>query len=560
MNVKLLASIPRTLAAALFLTLPAISSFAQSPTAQPAPSRSPTFITADVHASPKRLKAEVRGGISHGDRYYIKDATMVDLISSIYQVDPSSIFGGPAWLAFNRFDILAKAPAGTSEDSARLMVRALLADRFQLVAHTDTRPLPAFVLSAGKSPKLKPSAAGAEPGECQYQQQASTGPSAPIMSVKFSCHNTTMQTFVDFLHNVASPYLTRPVVDATGLKGGYDFDIQWSYQIPKDADGVTIFAAVDKQLGLKLEQKAAPLPVVTVVSVNEKPTPNVADIDKLLPPPPAAQFDVAVIKPANPDEKHFNIDADPSGRVTIQHASLQTLIYTSYDIASNNITNKPTWLDSDLWDILGKAAVDPNAGPTFPGANTGLDLDEVKEMERSLLADRFKLVAHMDTITRGSQVYALVAANPKMKKADPANHPSCDEGPGPDGKDPRIDNPLLNRLVTCKNMTMAELADRLRNIAGGYVPDPVRDMTGLDGAYDFTLSFTKKVDLNKTMPAPPRGDSTDASAPSDLPLSGLSVFDALQKQLGLKLEKKDMDHVTVPVLVIDHIEQKPTDN
>ena len=62
------------------------------------------------------------------------------------------------------------------------------------------------------------------------------------------------------------------------------------------------------------------------------------------------------------------------------------------------------------------------------------------------------------------------------------------------------------------------------------------------------------------MPAPPRGDSTDASAPSDLPLSGLSVFDALQKQLGLKLEKKDMDHVTVPVLVIDHIEQKPTDN
>jgi uncharacterized protein (TIGR03435 family) len=147
-----------------------------------------------------------------------------------------------------------------------------------------------------------------------------------------------------------------------------------------------------------------------------------------------------------------------------------------------------------------------------------------------------------------------------MKKADPANHPDCEEGPGTDGKDPRLDNPLLNRLVTCHNITMAELATRLRNIAGGYVPDPVQDMTGLDGAYDFTLSFTKKVDLGKTLPAPSHGDSTDAIAPADLALTGLSVFDALQKQLGLKLEKKDVDHVTVPVLVIDHVEEHPTEN
>jgi uncharacterized protein (TIGR03435 family) len=555
-----MSQIVRGIAGVSSLAILTLTLFAQAQ----GPAAAPTFIAADVHPSPKRLKAEVRGGISHGDRYYIKDATMVDLISGIYEVDPSDIFGGPPWLAFDRFDILAKAPAGTSEDSVRLMVRALLADRFRLVAHPGTRPLPAFVLSAGKSPRLKPAAAGAEPGDCQYQRQAqSTGPSAPIMSVKFSCHNTTMQTFVEFLHNVASPYLTRPVVDQTGLKGAYDFDIQWSYQIPKDADGVTIFAAVDKQLGLKLEQKTAPLPVVVVESVNQKPTPNVADIDKLLPPPPAAQFDVAVIKPANPEEKHFNIDADPSGRVTIQHASLQTLIYTSYDIATNNIKNKPTWLDSDLWDILGKAAMDPGAGSQIPGTQSELDMDEIKEMERSLLADRFKLVAHMETETRRTKVYALVAANPKMKKADPNNHPSCEEGPGPDGKDPRIDNPLLNRLVTCKNMTMAELANRFRNIAGGYVPDPVIDSTGLDGAYDFTLSFTKKVDLDKTITlVPPRGDSTDASAPSDL-LSGLSVFDAVQKQLGLKLEKRESgpsDQVSVPVLVIDHIERQPTDN
>jgi uncharacterized protein (TIGR03435 family) len=370
----------------------------------------------------------------------------------------------------------------------------------------------------------------------------------------------TMKAFADFLHDVASPYLTRPVVDQTGLKGGWDFDIAWTYQIPKDADGVTIFAAVDKQLGLKLDQKTAPLPVVVVESVNETPTPNIANLDKILPPTPAAQFDVAVIRPYNPDEKHFNIDVDPSGRVSIQHASLLTLIYQSYDIAPNNIMNQPKWLNSDLWDIVGKAALEPAPGPAMPGAGPVLDEDEVKEMIRSLLADRFKLVAHRDTTTRTTQIYALVAANPRMKKADPANHPSCDEGPGTDGKDPRLDNPLLNRLVTCHNMTMAELASRLNNIAGGYVPDPVIDTTGLEGAYDFTLSFTKKVDLNKSIPAPPRSGDSDTSGASDPPLVGLSIFDALQKQLGLRLEKRETNQVAIPVLVIDHVEQQPTEN
>jgi uncharacterized protein (TIGR03435 family) len=99
----------------------------------------------------------------------------------------------------------------------------------------------------------------------------------------------------------------------------------------------------------------------------------------------------------------------------------------------------------------------------------------------------------------------------------------------------------------------------LKNIAGGYVPDPVIDATGLEGAYDFTLSFTKKVDLNKTIPAPPRADG-EGTAPADPPLTGLSVFDALQRQLGLKLEKRETNQVPVNVLVIDHVERKPTEN
>ena len=302
----------------------------------------PAFEAADVHPSPKRLHPEVQGGGVHGDRYYIREATMIDLIAGTYGVDPADIFGGPSWLAFDRFDILAKAAPPTSEETVRKMVRALLADRFKLIAQPGTRPLPAFVLSGGKTPKLKPATDLATPEDCQFQPPPAGGSPTVAMSVHFACHNVTMEWFANFLHEVASPYLNRPVVEQTGLKGSYDFDLQWSYQIPKDADGITIFAAIDKQLGLKLEQKTAPLPVVVVESVNETPTPNVADIDKILPPPPAAQFDVAIIKPANPEEKHFNIDADASGRVTIQHASLLTLIYQSYDIGPNNIMNKPS--------------------------------------------------------------------------------------------------------------------------------------------------------------------------------------------------------------------------
>ena len=539
----------RSLASVTLLTLLTSPLFAQSATA---PAAAPaTFEIADVHDSPYRRHPAIRFSV-HGDRLLIRDATLVDLISDTYAVDPSSVFGGPQWLAFDHFDIFAKLPPATTRASVMPMLRPLLDDRFKLVAQAGTRQLPAFVLSAGKTPKLKPAAAPAEPGNCQYQQPPKGAQLTNTMNIKFTCRNTTMEMFADFLHDVASPYLTRPVVDDTGLKGGYDFDIEWTYQIPKDADGTTIFTAVDKQLGLKLEQKPAPLPVVVVASIADKPTPNAPDIDKILPPPPPAEFDVAVIKPANPDEYYYR-QTIQGVSVNIQHASLLTLIYKSFDTEPGKIENKPKWLDTDLWDINGKASTDASAGPLIPGRGNDLDPEDVKEMVRSLLADRFKLTTHMDS--RPADVYALLASGPKMKKADPTNHPSCQEGPGPDGKDPRIDNPLLNRLVSCQNITMAELADQLRTLAGGYVPAPVIDATGLEGAYDFTLSFSKKASLNKAA-APSAGDANGAA--SDPSLGGLTLDDALQKQLGLKLEKREK--VPMPVLVIDHIEEKPTEN
>jgi uncharacterized protein (TIGR03435 family) len=164
--------------------------------------------------------------------------------------------------------------------------------------------------------------------------------------------------------------------------------------------------------------------------------------------------------------------------------------------------------------------------------------------------------------------YTLVAAKPKLRKADPSNHTGFHEGPGPDGKDPRKDTPALGRLVTCQNMTMAQLAEALPGISPGYfrsVGRTVIDATGLEGAFDFTLSFSGAGILNGggggrggdagPAPAPPGppGSAPEASDPG----GGITLYDAMEKQIGIKME---IQKRPVPVLVVDHVEQKPTDN
>jgi uncharacterized protein (TIGR03435 family) len=154
----------------------------------------------------------------------------------------------------------------------------------------------------------------------------------------------------------------------------------------------------------------------------------------------------------------------------------------------------------------------------------------------------------------------LIAVKPKLTPADPLSRTRCKEGPGPDGKDPRIANPVLNRLVSCQNMNMGQIGEELQRIASGYIYSPVLDSTGIKGSWDFTLSFSS-ADLTKAGGGasggpPPGASATGASAASD-PNGAISLFDAVSRQLGLKLEKQRRP---APVLVIDHIEEKPTEN
>jgi uncharacterized protein (TIGR03435 family) len=176
-------------------------------------------------------------------------------------------------------------------------------------------------------------------------------------------------------------------------------------------------------------------------------------------------------------------------------------------------------------------------------------------MLKTLLADRFEMKSHMED--RPVDGYTLVAAGPHLKKADPENRTGCKTGPGPDGKDPRIGHPELGRLVTCLNITMAQFAAQLQTMASGYIKSPVIDATGIDGAYDFTLNFSTAGQLRTPSPQAASDNNPASADAASVPPGGISLFDAINKTLGLKLEKSK---VSLPMLVIDHIDPKPTEN
>jgi len=543
--------------AGLILALISSPVFSQSLVSEPAPAASSgaastpaTFELADVHVSAKATNTFFTGGSLRGDRYILHNATMVDMISLAYGMDGDNVLSGPAWLNFDRFDVTAHAPRTTSPDDVKLMLQTLLADRFHLVLHKDTHPVPSYVLRVDKGGLKMKQAEESEASSLEEHHTPTDLPPGVPAYYSVTCHNRTMAQTRQMLQDFASQYLPKPVVDATDLKGGYDFDLHWTWQ-PKP-DGLTIFDAVDKQLGLKLALEQYPTPVLVVDKVEEKPTPNAVGLDKVLPPPPPAEFDVVVLNPSKPD-------AQGQGRITgnqvnVTGLPLKFLISFAWNLNPNDdelIANAPKFVSQDHWDILAKAA--PEAQAIGPDGKPQLDFDLLPHMIQTMLAERFQMKSHFED--RTIEAFNLVAVSPKMKKADPLGRTGCKEGPGPDGKDPRIADPILGRLLYCQNITMAQLAEMLPNLAGGYVFTPVLDATGLKDAYDFTLSFSTAGQLHSAPPPPP---SSDPNAPSTAdPNGGLSLPDAMAKQLGVKLVKEKRPS---PVLVIDHIEEKPTDN
>jgi uncharacterized protein (TIGR03435 family) len=432
------------------------------------------------------------------------------------------VIGGPAWLDRDEFDVIAVAPAGTTPEQLRLMLRSLLEDRFKLAAHSDTRDFRGYALTAGDHLQIKEAAAGSESG-CQSLPQNSQGNGV-------SCRNITMADFANRLPRIARCCQATAVTDLTRLKGGWDFTLGWGDQ--------SIYDAVEKQLGLKLEVRQIPRPVIVVDSVNEKP----GESQSVTAAP--SRFEVADIKPSASESTQKGFRVEPGGRFVARGFTLRELIKLAWEIEDMDAIDNdymlvgfPKGFDATRFDIVAEIS---GTGSHTTG---GFDTDAARLMLRTLLTERFQLATHIEEVSVAA--YAMVAVKAKLKKADESSRSGCRNEPAASGLTPIFS-------VHCQNVTMAQLAEELQAFGGLYVTHPVFNATGLKGGWDF--------DLNWSPPHLVRGREPALSAPgtavAEDPNGALTIVEALSK-LGLKLEPRKHP---MPVLVIDHVEPKPTDN
>lgn len=527
--------------------------FAQPTQSSPSQAASqPKFEIADVHVSATtRGFAQNFGGVLREGFYINRDATMLGLIESAYGVAEDTIAGGPGWVGADLFDVVAKVPAGTTKADANLMLRSLLKERFGLVVRNEERPVPRYVLSVGSGSKLKPAANERGTPGCEAQPlPPGPPPTDPALqpNIKVSCHNLTAEAIADNLHQMAGGYLDHDVVDATKLEGAWDFNLEWTGRgllAAKGADGISIFDAVSKQLGLKLTVQNISMPSLAIVSVVRKPTPNAAGTATAL-ALPLARFEVATIKPADPSARPFTGILYQGGSTMHAGGTLRDMtsmaLQVAPNVAADTIVGLPKSASTQAWDITAKV---PTTGEgalnTVGGQLRPPPLSVALEMLRGLLLDRFELKTH--TENREVTVYLLTAiGKTKMVRADEAERVGCKIDPNA----PKI--PGVAVMQVCKNTSMAELAQDLQQRASAYIDHPIVDDTGLEGGWNYTLGWTSRAQL-EARPAPNANGEPSVS-------NGISVFDALERELGLKLVKGKR---TIPVTVVDHVDEMPVE-
>ena len=201
------------------------------------------------------------GGSFHGPRLTETAITLRELIEDAYDLRNDQIAGGPSWIGSDRYDIDAKAEgdAALTRVQQQQILQALLADRFQLQVHRETKEMPVYALVAGKNgSKLKENSADAK------------GPNfvrGTTAGMHMEASNGTMENLARQLSFTAG----RPVVDKTGLTGFYAFTLDWTSAT--DSDLPSVFTAVQEQLGLRLESQRAPVEML-LIDQAERPSPN----------------------------------------------------------------------------------------------------------------------------------------------------------------------------------------------------------------------------------------------------------------------------------------------
>lgn len=228
-----------------------------------------------------------------GGRVVVANSLLRPLIETAYAVLPQQLVGGPAWLDSDRFDIEARASEnlpgsvpGGPPGRAQLMLQRLLAERFSLSVHHESRELPIYELIVARAggrlgPRINKAKTDCVPlmaaygrGEAPLPPRSECGMSGRPGNV--SARGAMIAMFVSAL----TARTDRLVVDRTGLAGGYDFDLEFAPEAGSAADvsvpagdGVSLFTALEEQLGLKLRPARGPVDVVVIDRV-QHPTEN----------------------------------------------------------------------------------------------------------------------------------------------------------------------------------------------------------------------------------------------------------------------------------------------
>jgi uncharacterized protein (TIGR03435 family) len=280
---------------AFFISLACLASAA----ALAGQSRPPaSFEVASVKASPPMPPGGVNvtsGSVQPGGRWISQNARFVDILRAVYPGFPqrAQIAGGPLWVNTARFDITAIAGRDASREEMRELMKQLLADRFALKVHTEQRPLDVYSLVLARSDgRLGPGlrrvtvdcaavTAARRRGEAvadgpgRRPQCASDVVEGAGDVQRLTAGGVTLESLVMQVRAT----MNQIIVDRTGLTGQFDIDFEWSLDpvLRTSADGgdsgPSIFPALERQLGLKLERRKEPVDVL-VIDHAEMPRPD----------------------------------------------------------------------------------------------------------------------------------------------------------------------------------------------------------------------------------------------------------------------------------------------
>jgi uncharacterized protein (TIGR03435 family) len=287
-----------------FGILAAALAFGQAQAPSPAPKLE--FEVASIHLSQSTDMYRVNAGLKmDGSQAHFSSLSISNLITLAYHVQANQI-SGPDWISHQRFDISAKLPDGATVAQIPDMLQSLLADRFQLKMHRETKEMPAYALVLGKSP-LKLTETPPDTETHDADGTVTMGASGGAAGVTFNLGNGSYSTFannqfnfkkvsMDEMARQLARYLDRPVVNLTALTPQYDLTLQLTPEdyrvllirsavnagvtLPPQAlmlldsgPAVSLFDALD-QLGLHLDARKLPLDMIVVDSALQTPTDN----------------------------------------------------------------------------------------------------------------------------------------------------------------------------------------------------------------------------------------------------------------------------------------------